>query len=100
MLEALGEWMGYPCTTPGRARRRRRARAHRTPASTLWSLRAGDGGAVMLEPAERARMEAFCEQVLLQPAHGQRCAPFDSNAQRNANREELRALVLDVCSAR
>jgi crotonobetainyl-CoA:carnitine CoA-transferase CaiB-like acyl-CoA transferase len=33
MLEALGEWMGFPCTTPTRGRRRRGATARRTPPS-------------------------------------------------------------------
>jgi crotonobetainyl-CoA:carnitine CoA-transferase CaiB-like acyl-CoA transferase len=39
---------------------------------------------------QNERMEAFCEQVLLQPALASD-ARFDSNAQRNAHREELRA---------
>jgi crotonobetainyl-CoA:carnitine CoA-transferase CaiB-like acyl-CoA transferase len=34
MLEALGEWMGYPMYYAWDGARRRRARAHRMPAST------------------------------------------------------------------
>ena len=38
MLEALGEWMGYPMYYASTARRRRRAPAPRTPASIPTGL--------------------------------------------------------------
>jgi hypothetical protein len=59
---------------------------------------AGDGGTVMLGLQNEREWKTFCEQVLLQPALAVD-ARFDSNAQRNAHREELRALILGVFNA-
>src|SRR5260221_9928488 len=53
---------------------------------------------VMLGLQNEREWKLFCEQVLLQPALAAD-ARFDSNARRNANREELRALILGVFNA-
>lgn len=56
---------------------------------------AGDGGTVMLGLQNEREWKLFCEQVLLQPALASD-ARFDSNARRNAHREELQGLILSV----
>ena len=99
MLEALGEWMGYPmyyayqgATPPPRS-----AAAHAT-IYPYGPFKAGDGGTVMLGLQNEREWKLFCEHVLLAPelAVDPR---FDSNARRNQHREALKALILDTFGA-
>ena len=96
MLESLVEWMGYPlyyaydgATPPPRA-----GAAH----STIYPygpFPAGDGGTVMLGLQNEREWQAFCERVLLQPelTTDER---FSANSRRSANREALRALIVET----
>ncbi len=99
MLESLVEWMGYPlyyaydgATPPPRA-----GAAH----STIYPygpFPAGDGGTVMLGLQNEREWQAFCERVLLQPqlASDER---FSANSKRSANREALRAIIVETFAA-
>ena len=99
MLEALGEWMGYPMyyAFDGAPPPPRTGASHAS-IYPYGPFEAGDGGTVMLGLQNEREWKIFCEQVLLQPALAVD-ARFDSNAQRNAHREELRALILGVFNA-
>ncbi len=99
MLEALGEWMGYPMyyAFDGAPPPPRTGASHAS-IYPYGPFEAGDGGTVMLGLQNEREWKLFCEQVLLQPALAAD-ARFDSNARRNANHEELRALILGVFNA-
>ena len=99
MLEALGEWMGYPmyyamdnASPPPRS-----AAAHAT-IYPYGPFTAGDGGTVMLGLQNEREWAQFCQHVLQQPALAAD-ARFDSNAHRNANRIELQTIILDTFAA-
>jgi crotonobetainyl-CoA:carnitine CoA-transferase CaiB-like acyl-CoA transferase len=99
MLEALGEWMGYPmyyamddATPPPRS-----AAAHAT-IYPYGPFAAGDGGTVMLGLQNEREWVKFCQHVLLQPELATD-ARFDSNAQRNANRTALQAIIFGTFAA-
>jgi crotonobetainyl-CoA:carnitine CoA-transferase CaiB-like acyl-CoA transferase len=98
MLEALGEWMGFPMyyAMDGASPPPRNAAAHAT-IYPYGPFAAGDGGTVMLGLQNEREWVKFCESVLEQPAlvHDTR---FDSNAKRNQHRDALQALILDVFS--
>lgn len=98
MLEALGEWMGYPMyyAWDGAPPPPRTGASHAS-IYPYGPFMAGDGGTVMLGLQNEREWKLFCEQVLLQPALAGD-ARFDSNARRNAHREELQALILNVFS--
>ncbi|MYT27708.1 MULTISPECIES: CaiB/BaiF CoA-transferase family protein [unclassified Streptomyces] len=93
MLEALGEWMGYPAyftryggTTPPRSGAEHAAIAPYGP------YRAADGGRVFLGVQNEREWAAFCAQVLELPALA--ADPrFDRNSARVAHREELRQRI-------
>ena len=104
MFEALTEWMGFPMyyAMDGAPPPPRHAAAHATiypygPFQVGGRLgQAGEHiGTVMLGLQNEREWVQFCEHVMLQPglAHDPR---FDSNAQRNAHRIALQALILDV----
>lgn len=99
MLESLAEWMGYPmyyayqgATPPPRS-----AASHAT-IYPYGPFLAGDGGTVMLGLQNEREWRLFCDKVLLQPALAGD-ARFDANAKRNANRESLKAIILETFSA-
>lgn len=99
MLEALGEWMGYPmyyamddASPPPRS-----AAAHAT-IYPYGPFAAGDGGTVMLGLQNEREWVQFCQHVLHQPSLATD-PRFDSNAQRNAHRNELQTLILDTFAA-
>ena len=94
MLEALGEWMGYPMyyAFDGAEPPPRSGASHAT-IYPYGPFPTGDGGTVMLGLQNEREWAAFCDKVLLQPALA-RDARFDSNAKRNAQRESLRALIV------
>jgi crotonobetainyl-CoA:carnitine CoA-transferase CaiB-like acyl-CoA transferase len=99
MLESLAEWMGYPMYYAyGGAPPPPRAGASHATIYPYGPFPAGDGGTVILGLQNEREWQAFCERVLRQPALA--ADPrFDSNARRSANREALRALILDAFAA-
>ncbi|MFO1243831.1 MAG: CaiB/BaiF CoA-transferase family protein [Ramlibacter sp.] len=98
MLEALTEWMGYPLyyAFEGAAPPPRSGAAHATIAP--YGPFATADGTVMLGVQNEREWQAFCAQVLRQPALAAD-ARFASGAQRNAHRAELQAAIAAVFSA-
>ena len=96
MLEALGEWMGYPMyyAFEGAAPPPRTGASHAS-IYPYGPFTAGDGGAVMLGLQNEREWKAFCDQVLLVPelATDPR---FDSNGRRNDNRAVLQAEIVRI----
>ena len=96
MLEALGEWMGYPLyyAYEGAAPPPRTGASHAS-IYPYGPFTAGDGGTVMLGLQNEREWKAFCDKVLLAPqlATDPR---FDSNGKRNDNRAELQAEILRI----
>ena len=98
MLEALGEWMGYPLyyTHYSGAAPPRTGPDHATIVP-YGRYRTGDGGSVMLGLQNEREWSAFCDQVLGQPALA--ADPrYDSNFKRNERRHEVAALVNGIFS--
>ncbi|HYE38401.1 MAG TPA: CaiB/BaiF CoA-transferase family protein [Ramlibacter sp.] len=98
MLEALGEWMGFPMyyAYDGAEPPPRSGAAHAT-IYPYGPFPAGDGKTVMLGLQNEREWRAFCDKVLLQPdlAADPR---FASNSQRNANRVALRTVIVEAFS--
>ena len=96
MLEAMGEWMGYPMyyAYDGAPPPPRTGASHAS-IYPYGPFAAGDGATVMLGLQNEREWKIFCDAVLQRPevATDPR---FDSNAQRNANRTALQALILGV----
>lgn len=99
MLEALCEWMGYPLyyAFEGAAPPPRTAASHAS-IYPYGPFTAGDGGTVMLGLQNEREWKVFCETVLRQ-AHLASDERFDTNAQRNANRSALKAIILEEFSS-
>ncbi|MGB6101960.1 MAG: CaiB/BaiF CoA-transferase family protein, partial [Comamonas sp.] len=94
MLEAMGEWMGYPMyyAFDGAPPSPRTGASHAS-IYPYGPFTAGDGSAVMLGLQNEREWKAFCAQVLQRPEVATD-ARFCSNAQRNAHRDALQALIL------
>ena len=94
MLEALSEWMGYPLyyAFEGASPPPRTAASHAS-IYPYGPFQAGDGGTVMLGLQNEREWKVFCE-VVLQNAALTTDPLFDSNGQRNENREPLKAIIL------
>jgi len=96
MLEALGEWMGFPLyyAYEGAAPPPRSGASHAT-IYPYGPFATGDGKTVMLGLQNEREWKAFCDQVLRQPelAADPR---FDSNSARNVHREALAALIQEA----
>ncbi|MES2360916.1 MAG: CaiB/BaiF CoA-transferase family protein [Pseudomonadota bacterium] len=94
MLEALGEWMGYPLyyAFEGAPPPPRTAASHAS-IYPYGPFQAGDGGTVMLGLQNEREWKLFCE-VVLQDAGLAGDVRFDSNAKRNEHREALKAIIL------
>ena len=99
MLEALGEWMGYPmyyafegATPPARSG------ASHASIYPYGPFPAGDGGIIMLGLQNEREWKVFCDKVLLQAGLATD-ARFASNALRNQNREALRGLIVSAFAA-
>ena len=94
MLESLGEWMGFPMyyAFEGAAPPPRAGASH-AAIYPYGPFAVGDGGTVMLGLQNEREWKIFCDQVLQNPqlATDPR---FDANARRSANRDELRALIV------
>ncbi|NGM87491.1 CoA transferase [Parapusillimonas sp. SGNA-6] len=95
MLESTVEWMGYPlyyafddAPPPSRA-----GAAHAT-IYPYGPFPVGDGQTIMLGLQNEREWRLFCERILQRP---ELCDDprFSSNPKRAANREALRALIVD-----
>ena len=95
MLEAMGEWMGYPLyyAYDGAPPPPRTGASHAS-IYPYGPFQAGDGKTVMLGLQNEREWTAFCDTVLLQPDVATDTR-FDSNAQREA----LQALIVQTFAA-
>ncbi|MFT3780276.1 MAG: CaiB/BaiF CoA-transferase family protein [Ottowia sp.] len=93
MLEALGEWMGFPMyyAYDGQEPPGRNGAAHAT-IYPYGPFAAGDGKVVMLGLQNEREWKLFCDKVLLCPelATDPR---FDANVRRVENRAALKAVI-------
>lgn len=98
MLEALGEWMGFPMyySYDGQAAPARHGASHAT-IYPYGPFQAGDGRSVMLGLQNEREWQSFCEKVLLQP-HLATDPRFDTNPKRAENRGELEGIISDAFS--
>jgi itaconate CoA-transferase len=98
MLEALGEWMGYPMyySFDGAPPPPRAGAAHAT-IYPYGPFPTGDGRTVMLGLQNEREWQQFCDKVLQRPdlALDER---FAANAQRSVHREALRELIVQAFS--
>jgi len=96
MLEALGEWMGFPMyyAYEGQTPPTRNGASHAT-IYPYGPFEAGDGKTVMLGLQNEREWKSFCDKVLLQPqlASDPR---FDANPKRSENRGELKRIILEA----
>ena len=99
MLEALGEWMGYPMyyAYEGAPPPPRTGASHAS-IYPYGPFPVGDGGTVMLGLQNEREWVAFCAQVLDDAALASD-PRFDANARRNAHRDELKALIVQAFAA-
>jgi itaconate CoA-transferase len=96
MLEALGEWMGFPyyyATYGGSAPER--SGVHHATIAPYGAFRAGDGTVIQLGIQNEREWQDFCAKVLLMP-HVATNARFVSNSSRLAHRSELDAVIDSV----
>ncbi len=98
MLEAMGEWMGYPLyyAYDGAPPPPRAGAAHAT-IYPYGPFPCGDGKTAMLGLQNEREWVAFCDKVLLQPALAQD-PRYTGNAQRTRPRDELRAWIVEAFS--
>jgi itaconate CoA-transferase len=95
LLEALGEWMGFPVNyTLGGGSPRRNGASHASIAP-YGPFATGDGGVVILGVQNEREWARFCEIVLRNPALAAD-ARFSGNAQRVANRPALQENIEDI----
>lgn len=94
MLEALGEWMGFPLyyAYGGKEPPPRTGASHAT-IFPYGPFPTGDGGTVMLGLQNEREWLAFCEKVLFRPALAQD-ERFVSNVLRVRNREALTEIIV------
>ncbi|HET7629365.1 MAG TPA: CaiB/BaiF CoA-transferase family protein [Bacillales bacterium] len=93
MLEALGEWMGYPAyyAAYGGQEPKRTGASH----STIYPygpFQCGDGKTVFIGLQNEREWVRFCETVLEQPQLKED-PRFVSNANRSENRKVLKAII-------
>ncbi|GAP37199.1 CaiB/BaiF CoA transferase family protein [Piscinibacter sakaiensis] len=96
MLESMVEWMGFPMYYAYRgAPPPPRAGAAHATIYPYGPFPTGDGRSVMLGLQNEREWQAFCREVLQQPdlATDPR---FDSNTRRTADRDALRALIVEA----
>jgi crotonobetainyl-CoA:carnitine CoA-transferase CaiB-like acyl-CoA transferase len=98
MLEALTEWMGFPLyyAFDGAAPPPRAGATHAS-IYPYGPFPAGDGGQVMLGLQNEREWKLFCDVVLQMPSLAADLR-FDTNYKRSANREALRALIVEAFS--
>ena len=93
MLEALGEWMGFPLyyTMYGGSPPKRSGSRHAAIAP-YGPFAAADGEIVFLGLQNEREWRRFCEIVLIQPELAED-ARFDNNMKRVKNREALEKMI-------
>jgi len=96
MLEAMGEWMGYPMyyAFDGAPPPPRTGASHAS-IYPYGPFVAGDGKTVMLGLQNEREWKIFCDAVLQRPEVATDPRLY-SNAQRNVNRAWLQALILEA----
>lgn len=96
MLESMAEWMGFPMyyAFEGQAQPPRAGAAHAT-IYPYGPFPVGDGGSVMLGVQNEREWQAFCTQVLRRPELAGDTR-FTSTSLRVANRDVLRALIVEA----
>jgi crotonobetainyl-CoA:carnitine CoA-transferase CaiB-like acyl-CoA transferase len=89
LLEALGEWMGYPAYYTGYGGLEpRRAGTHHATIAPYGDVETADGELVYIGVQNEREWRRFCDVVLVRPELAED-ARFRSNALRVENREEL-----------
>jgi crotonobetainyl-CoA:carnitine CoA-transferase CaiB-like acyl-CoA transferase len=96
MLEALGEWMNYPLyyAFDGAAPPPRTGASHAT-IYPYGPFPTGDGKTVMLGLQNEREWALFCSEVLRQPQLAADLR-FASNSKRSAERNTLRAIIVEA----
>ena len=98
MLEALGEWMGFPAYFAGYGGEElRRSGASHAAIAPYGPFACGDGEIVFLGIQNEREWARFCEEVLESPGMAED-ARFASNTERVANRTDLHAEIEGVFS--
>ena len=98
MLEALGEWMGYPLYYASGGTAPRRSGARHAVIAPYGPFAGGDGDVVYLGIQNEREWRAFCAQVLRRPELTDD-PRFAANALRLANRPALDAEIEAVFGA-
>ena len=98
MLEALGEWMGYPLYYASGGTAPRRSGARHAVIAPYGPFAGGDGDVVYLGIQNEREWRAFCGQVLRRPELTDD-PRFSANALRLENREALDAEIEAVFGA-
>lgn len=93
MLEALGEWMGYPMyyAAYGGEEPPRTGASHAT-IYPYGPFQCGDGKSVFLGIQNEREWKRFCSEVLENPTLASD-EKYDSNFKRNQHKEELKKLI-------
>jgi itaconate CoA-transferase len=96
MLEALGEWMGFPAyfTAYGGSAPPRSGAYHSTIVP-YGPFRAGDGETVFISVQNEREFASFCERVLQKPALA-RDPRFSSSPARQQNRDAMHREIDEV----
>jgi itaconate CoA-transferase len=99
MLEALSEWMSYPLyyAFDGASPPARTGANHAT-IYPYGLFPTGDGKTILLGLQNEREWVSFCETVLQRPRLATEDR-FAGNARRNANREALQAIIVEVFGA-
>ena len=93
LLEALGEWMGYPAYYTGYGGvEPRRAGTHHATIAPYGDVKTADGGLVYVAVQNDREWRRFCEVVLARAKLAED-SRFGTNAARVDNREELFEIV-------
>jgi crotonobetainyl-CoA:carnitine CoA-transferase CaiB-like acyl-CoA transferase len=95
MLEALGEWMGYPAYYTYGGHAPARSGAHHAVIAPYGPFQSRDGQPIFLAVQNDREWERFC-RLVLRRAELTVDARFDANPKRVAHRSELHARVNEV----
>jgi itaconate CoA-transferase len=97
MLEALGEWMGFPTYYALGGSSPRRNGASHASIAPYGPFSTGDGNVVILGIQNETEWQRFCEIVLQTPALAAD-ERFTGNAQRVAHRAEMQEIIKVIFS--
>jgi itaconate CoA-transferase len=96
MLEALGEWMGFPAYFAGYGGEEPpRSGAAHAAIAPYGPFECGDGGVIFLGIQNEREWKKFCEEVLGREGMAE-AKRFEKNSRRVENREELHAEIEEV----